>query len=493
MSIIKLQSLVLSLSIILQLTACGGSESDEEDEVELFFIGGMARNLAGEVALQLSVANTIVETKTVSANGDISWRFETKQIPGVDFAIQITTQPSNQLCTISNASGKLTEQSAFAAEVVCTNNPTEPLVLTGKFVDSPVINISYSTATQQGSTNDNGEFQYMENESVTFAIGDITFPSVTAAELVTPLDLVSTTDINHPQLINILRLIQSLDTDANPDNGINISDAALANATAVEFDLPVAEFAALPAISNLLANAGLESVLTELVSTEQAQTHFQQTLVQLGLIEGPLTPTGCDEDVTYSLTGQDFIMASNTPVEVWGLSGSLSIAKDGSCQLSVNEGYSGPCRAANGSFSALNGRLIGTIANSQATILNLSRAMTIDREYVSAYITGTSSTSCVDEAITNGTYNISGRESVSQDVGGFAEVYNVTGTLTVNGNSCSVTSSEGSWSCQINGNAFQGAGGLIKGTITQNSVSYYLLATSDGTETVFGQYSGSRN
>jgi len=45
--------------------------------------------------------------------------------------------------------------------------------LTGTFVDSPVINIGYRTATQNGNTNSRGEFRYLAGERVTFFIGDL--------------------------------------------------------------------------------------------------------------------------------------------------------------------------------------------------------------------------------------------------------------------------------------------------------------------------------
>ena len=57
-------------------------------------------------------------------------------------------------------------------------NDTAPTVqtLTGKFVDGPVANLGYRTATQSGRTNANGEFLYQSGETVTFFIGAIELP-----------------------------------------------------------------------------------------------------------------------------------------------------------------------------------------------------------------------------------------------------------------------------------------------------------------------------
>lgn len=50
----------------------------------------------------------------------------------------------------------------------------------GILLDSPVINIGYRAATQEGTTNAQGEFNFVEGETVTFFIGDLEFPDVEA-------------------------------------------------------------------------------------------------------------------------------------------------------------------------------------------------------------------------------------------------------------------------------------------------------------------------
>ncbi|MGB2155318.1 MAG: hypothetical protein ACPHVT_07570, partial [Porticoccaceae bacterium] len=80
--------------------------------------------------------------------------------------------------------------------------------LAGVFIDSPVINIGYRTATQNGNTNARGEFTYLAGETVTFFIGDMEFPPVLAAEVVTPLDMADTDDVAHHMVVNIIRLLQ---------------------------------------------------------------------------------------------------------------------------------------------------------------------------------------------------------------------------------------------------------------------------------------------
>ena len=59
----------------------------------------------------------------------------------------------------------------------------------GVFLDSPIINIAYQTETLRGVTNSSGEFEYVSGETVTFSIGDLTFPATTAQNVVTPIDI----------------------------------------------------------------------------------------------------------------------------------------------------------------------------------------------------------------------------------------------------------------------------------------------------------------
>lgn len=137
---------------------------------------------------------------------------------------------------------------------------------TGTFIDSPVINIGYRTETQNGVTNLRGEFKYFPGETVTFFIGDLELPSVLADEIVTPLDIAGTSDVFHHRVVNIIRLLQSLDKDGNPDNGITITDTAKNNAAALDFDLSVIAFQTLSEVSSLLGNGGQDVSRSELVS-----------------------------------------------------------------------------------------------------------------------------------------------------------------------------------------------------------------------------------
>lgn len=154
---------------------------------------------------------------------------------------------------------------------------------TGIFVDGAVINIGYQTATQSGYTNDAGEFSYIEGETVTFNIGDLELPATAAKSTMTPLDIAGVEDVNDTTVVNIIRLLQTLDQDGNPDNGITITESAHNTATTqVNFSLGEVEFAGSDAVTAFISNAGQNTPVTGLVNTADAIAHFESQLQAIG-------------------------------------------------------------------------------------------------------------------------------------------------------------------------------------------------------------------
>ena len=148
-------------------------------------------------------------------------------------------------------------------------------VSTGVFIDSAVEGLQYETATQSGTTNSLGEYDYLAGETVTFSIGGIVLGSTIAGPVVTPLSLVpDATSATNPVVTNIVRLLLSLDSDGDPDNGITISSEVTTAANNLAVDFSVADLSADDGITSLLNN--IQSIT--LVSESVAQNHFNQTL-----------------------------------------------------------------------------------------------------------------------------------------------------------------------------------------------------------------------
>jgi len=172
-------------------------------------------------------------------------------------------------------------------------NPGQPSSLVGVFQDSFVSGIAYSTETKSGVTNANGQFEFEDRESVTFSIGSLDFPAVTADIFVTPLDMSSEYSLDNNIAINVARLLQSLDVDGDATNGIEIPANASMVAAQIEFNVGSNQFEADPAVFNLIANSG--SVTTDLLDSAAAIGHLSTTI------------SGIEEDVTSIQTGVNLL------------------------------------------------------------------------------------------------------------------------------------------------------------------------------------------
>lgn len=190
-----------------------------------------------------------------------------------------STKSSSSASVVSSVAPSSAAPSSVASSAAASSLAQ---ALTGVFLDAAVSNLSYSTATLSGTTNASGEFQYRAGEMITFSIGNLVLPAVMGSDIITPLTIANTTSLTDNKVINILRLLQSLDADGNAANGISITAAAIAAGSQLDFTVAPEVFAAAPGVKALLQASG--SVNKELVSAEQALAHFQTTLE---FINGP--------------------------------------------------------------------------------------------------------------------------------------------------------------------------------------------------------------
>ncbi len=122
------------------------------------------------------------------------------------------------------------------------NDSSVPDLLVGRFVDGPVSGLLYSTPTNSGKTNANGEFFYQPGENISFSVGDIIVGQALGASTISPFDLAKIAppqtgteirlaanralNLNKATLLevaaNIAVFLQTLDEDADPSNGIKI-------------------------------------------------------------------------------------------------------------------------------------------------------------------------------------------------------------------------------------------------------------------------------
>ena len=149
---------------------------------------------------------------------------------------------------------------------------------TGVLMDNAVSGVTYVTATQNGQTNNLGEFQYIDGEMVTFSIGDIVLGTVEGVAIVTPVQLTGSLTPADPAALNQLVFLQSIDENANPDDGIVIGEAARNLAVDVTLNFTSTTFTADVAAVVTQITVGANS----LVSEEDALAHFFETYEELG-------------------------------------------------------------------------------------------------------------------------------------------------------------------------------------------------------------------
>lgn len=149
----------------------------------------------------------------------------------------------------------------------------EVLTKEGVFLDSPVEGLYYTAGDMTGYTDNEGRFYYSEGSTVNFSIGDISLGSALGNAILTPKSLLPGLENRlDRRLTNQLRLLQTLDSDANPENGIQLYSQVhnyLAGQT-INFDLSETDFAAQTAIRDLLRLFGKD----QLVAPLDALEHF---------------------------------------------------------------------------------------------------------------------------------------------------------------------------------------------------------------------------
>lgn len=153
--------------------------------------------------------------------------------------------------------------------------------VSGVFVDAPVAGLSYTTSSDlSGVTDADGRYDYRVGDTVTFSIGNLVLGTVPGQGVVTPMTvasaLVANTSTNPETVaVNLLVLLQSLDANGNPDDGISVTaeirDAIAANS----IDLTAAEADFTSSLSTFVSTVSSASGVTlSPVDRNVAVSHF---------------------------------------------------------------------------------------------------------------------------------------------------------------------------------------------------------------------------
>jgi len=163
---------------------------------------------------------------------------------------------------------------------IANNSPPVEEQLSGVFIDSTVQELSYSSLSHNGKTSNDGRFDYQDGENTTFFIADVILGSTSNQAIITPVELATVDGVlNYNRLINIIRLLQALDADGDPSNGIYLNSTAhtAGIGAVVNFDLPFAEFSNDSDVQSFLAAASL----WPLVNLQDALKHLKSSLEDL--------------------------------------------------------------------------------------------------------------------------------------------------------------------------------------------------------------------
>jgi hypothetical protein len=257
-------------SLLITLTACGGGgSSGGKSTSSSVVVSSSAVAFSSTVAVSSSMA---VSSSTASSSLTTSSSVATSTSSALssDVATSSSSTTSSSSATSSSAANVSSASSSSIQQVA---------VQTGVFIDSAVAGVTYRTVPGNfsGTTTATGQYQFAEGDTVTFSIGDIEFPSVVAKGVVTPVDMAPGNNAESQIVKNIAVLLQSLDADGDPSNGITIpATAAAAAIQTVTFDQSASGFSS--QILSLVQHADSNRTV---VPESTAVAHLQESLAQV--------------------------------------------------------------------------------------------------------------------------------------------------------------------------------------------------------------------
>ena len=278
MSARKLRNNVMVSLSFLMLLITGCNWFDGNGSPPEYTVGGTVTGLTDQLTLQINAADDLV----ITADG--AFEFATPLTDADDYAVTVGTQPDGQSCTVTNAAGSIGAADVTNVEVSCVD------LFTGLFVDDLVLGLDYTCSSgTSGETTADGQFTCPGGDDITFWLGSNELgPIPVAYTIISPLLLFPDDGL---AAINLARLLQSLDSDLLPDNGVIVIDDALVAALPadLDFSLQAAEFEA--------------AVGMTLVSLETAVQRLRDAIAQYVPENiAPIADAGADHDVTVGAT-----------------------------------------------------------------------------------------------------------------------------------------------------------------------------------------------
>ena len=185
---------------------------------------------------------------------------------------------------------------------------------TGIFNDSPVSNLHYKCSSGESNvTSQEGKFTCLSDANISFILADFLFlGEVPIEEIITPVTLFKDDAV---AALNLIQLLQTLDSDQNPNNGISI-DVNLTNKlkdanisfSDRNFDSLISDYLGLPIVSSISAYEHYEKSRTSIGGEKLDVDYIPPTILTNSNIEvfennkDIITLTVLDKNsVTYTL------------------------------------------------------------------------------------------------------------------------------------------------------------------------------------------------
>ncbi|SFV90202.1 Autotransporter adhesin [hydrothermal vent metagenome] len=144
---------------------------------------------------------------------------------------------------------------------------------TGYYIDSAVEGVEYTCGNQTGITDKDGKFAFEEGKGCSFSLAGITLRKVKADKLANGQEVFEDN-------LTVAKLLQSIDADGNPDNGIQITDeVAKALKKSLEEEDCKGKFPQGDKLTEVVANVGhdVEHVSGDLRTDEEVREHWNRT------------------------------------------------------------------------------------------------------------------------------------------------------------------------------------------------------------------------
>ncbi len=190
------------------------------------------------------------------------------------------------------------------------NQGSSENIQTGVFSDAKVYGVKYTQGTRTGTTNVNGEFSFDKNDAtnISFSIGKVNLGNISPSSIennqtIYPTDIIGVekTETNNTKVVNMLRILQSLDSDGNPFNGIEIDSNTTSSLENLSQEINIADID--DTDTTTLNTIVVQEAKKTLKERDHVIAHFEDTLRReqnLRINTVPPMPPIMDNEIYYT-------------------------------------------------------------------------------------------------------------------------------------------------------------------------------------------------